>query len=160
VYDAARARVRAVVRGTNVDILFSLCPDDRLSPSPLRSFLRSFPSSLSLLSSSLGRASFGSTLHFGPDARGHNGFLHTHTEKSSVAGEDLSESFHTYGLEWGEEGLYTYLDNISNTVLAVNFSKTETFWQRGQKVSRYSAVIGCGCWWLLLVVGGCWWLFL
>ena len=99
-----------------------------------------------------GRASFGSTLHFGPDARGHNGFLHTHTEKSSVAGEDLSDSFHTYGLVWGPDGLYTYLDNRSNTVLAVNFSKTETFWQRGQKVSRGLSLCSDGGWWLLLVV--------
>eukprot|EP00947_MAST-08B_sp_MAST-8B-sp1_P006234 g6234.t1 len=88
-----------------------------------------------------GRRSFGSTLHFGPGF-GHNAFLHTHTEytlqeqkqqKEQKEQPDLSDDFHTYGLEWGEKGLYTYIDDREKgLVLAVDFTE-ESFWERGQK---------------------------
>lgn len=79
-----------------------------------------------------GRAGFGSTLHFGPDYK-HNAMLHTHTESHLSSGEDLSEDFHTYGLQWGPEGLWTYLDNPNHTVLSVPFPANSSFWQRGSK---------------------------
>lgn len=47
-------------------------------------------------------------------------------------GGPLSDAFHVYGLEWGPEGLYTYIDDRSNIVLAVNFTK-ESFFDRGSK---------------------------
>ena len=75
---------------------------------------------------------FGSTLHFGPDYM-HNGFKHTHTERQTGSGRTYDQDFHIYGLEWGAEGLYTYVDNRSNVVLSVPF--TETFWERGQRWS-------------------------
>ena len=78
-----------------------------------------------------GRGAFGSTLHFGPSPR-HNAFLHAHTEASLAGNQDLSKEFHTYGLEWGPDGLYTYIDNRSATVLAINITG-ESFWSRGQK---------------------------
>eukprot|EP00931_Biecheleriopsis_adriatica_P023890 TRINITY_DN14998_c0_g1_i1.p1 TRINITY_DN14998_c0_g1~~TRINITY_DN14998_c0_g1_i1.p1 ORF type:complete len:461 (+),score=59.41 TRINITY_DN14998_c0_g1_i1:66-1448(+) len=79
-----------------------------------------------------GRAAFGSTLHFGPDYK-HNAMLHTHTESHLASGQDLSDGFHTYGLEWGPEGLWTYLDTPNHTVLAVPFPRDSSLWQRGSK---------------------------
>lgn len=77
-----------------------------------------------------GNAGFGSTLHFGTDSA-HNYFLHTHTESHLQSGESLADSFHVYGLEWGPEGLYTYVDDPENLVLAVEYSN-ESFWRRAQ----------------------------
>jgi len=37
---------------------------------------------------------------------------------------------HTYGLEWTEEGLFTYIDDPGNKVLEVDFTE-ESFWERG-----------------------------
>jgi len=71
---------------------------------------------------------FASTLHWGPDWS-QNKYPMTH--KEYVHGAGLDEEFHTYGLFWNEDGLYTYLDNPSNKVLEVDFS-SESFWQRGQ----------------------------
>jgi len=75
---------------------------------------------------------FGSTLHFGPDST-HNGFKHAHTEMQTGHGKTYDTEFHVYGLEWGPEGLYTYLDDQTNKVLSMPF--TETFWERGQRWS-------------------------
>eukprot|EP00931_Biecheleriopsis_adriatica_P023891 TRINITY_DN14998_c0_g2_i1.p1 TRINITY_DN14998_c0_g2~~TRINITY_DN14998_c0_g2_i1.p1 ORF type:complete len:445 (+),score=46.37 TRINITY_DN14998_c0_g2_i1:49-1383(+) len=79
-----------------------------------------------------GRAAFGSTLHFGPDYV-HNAMLHAHTESHLAAGQDLSDDFHTYGLEWGPEGLWTYLDTPNHTVLAMPFPRNSSLWERGSK---------------------------
>ena len=80
-----------------------------------------------------GRAAFGSTLHWGPDAR-HNGMGRTHTETVLGGGEDFSDGFHVFGLEWGAGGLYTYLDDPDNKVLSVPFDEEEGgSWERGAK---------------------------
>jgi len=43
----------------------------------------------------------------------------------------LDNEFHTYGLFWNEDRLYTYLDTPSNIVLDVDF-KDKSFWKRGE----------------------------
>jgi hypothetical protein len=94
-----------------------------------------------------GSASFGSTLHFGPSID-KNAMLHTHTEASVSSGVSLSDDYHIYGLEWGEEGLYTYVDSPNNTVLLLNFTK-KSFFQRGDSYEMvcYRRVAGkCTFW--------------
>jgi hypothetical protein len=79
-----------------------------------------------------GNDGFGSTLHFGPDSA-HNYFMHTHTEGHVESGESLADDFHVYGLEWGPKGLYTYIDDPADLVLAVEYANAnESFWQRAQ----------------------------
>lgn len=75
-----------------------------------------------------GSDKFGSTLHWGT-AWDQNKFEKTHAEYQFT--KSLGEDFHTYGLYWDENGLYTYIDDNSTKVLQVDFTK-ESFWQRGQ----------------------------
>lgn len=68
-----------------------------------------------------------STLHWGPFFE-LNRYNLTHNELRSTDSESWTDDFHTYGMEWSEEGIRTYVDD--NTVLEVNFDKTA--WERGQ----------------------------
>merc|ERR1711990_672052 len=52
-----------------------------------------------------------------------------HTETHLDTGRDLSDDYHIFGLEWTQDGIRTYLDNRSSTVLSVTFN--ESFFQRG-----------------------------
>ena len=74
-----------------------------------------------------GRNKFGSTLHWGPDWSENRWHM---THGSYTHFEDLSDEFHTYGLMWTDDRLYTYIDNPSNIVMDVNF-RGQSFWQRG-----------------------------
>jgi hypothetical protein len=80
-----------------------------------------------------GHDSFGSTLHWGTNWD-QNKFQLTH--KDYKHSESLGNDFHIYGLYWDENGLYTYLDDPSNKVLDVDFSK-QSFWERGQYPSTF-----------------------
>ena len=80
-----------------------------------------------------GNESFGSTLHWGPDYAGHK-YLDTHNFYSHDT--SLGDDFHTYGLYWDENRIYTYFDDPKNIVLDVDLSK-ETFWERGAFPSKY-----------------------
>jgi hypothetical protein len=42
----------------------------------------------------------------------------------------FNDDFHTFGMVWNEDGLYTYIDNDNNKLLSVDF-RSESFWQRG-----------------------------
>ena len=53
-----------------------------------------------------GVESFGSTLHWGPDYT-QNRYILTHVDYHHSA--KLSDEFHTYGLYWSEDRLYTYV---------------------------------------------------
>ncbi|KAI8093299.1 concanavalin A-like lectin/glucanase domain-containing protein [Halteromyces radiatus] len=67
-----------------------------------------------------------STLHWGPNF---NLNQYNLTQAEVIAEEgSFADDFHTYGLEWNEEGLRTTIDNI--TVLQVDFD--QTFWTRGE----------------------------
>jgi beta-glucanase (GH16 family) len=70
---------------------------------------------------------FGSTLHWGPYFPDDPYQLTTAQYCSSEAG--LDEEFHTYGLVWNEEEMYTYIDSESNKVL--DLSIDQSFFQRG-----------------------------
>ncbi|CDW75132.1 beta--glucan-binding [Stylonychia lemnae] len=80
-----------------------------------------------------GHDTFASTLHWGPNWD-QNRYPLTHKDyKHSTT---LTSDFHTYGLYWDENGLYTYFDDPSHKVLEVDF-KTQSFWQRGTFPSTF-----------------------
>eukprot|EP00298_Acanthocystis_sp_HF-20_P002375 c12795_g1_i1.p1 GENE.c12795_g1_i1~~c12795_g1_i1.p1 ORF type:complete len:422 (+),score=171.09 c12795_g1_i1:28-1293(+) len=74
-----------------------------------------------------GPESFGSTLHFGP-GYGSDAWELAHQVYTLPSG-DFSTDFHTFGLFWNETTLYTYVDNDTNKVLVVDFSK-KSLWQQ------------------------------
>lgn len=74
-----------------------------------------------------GHDTFGSTLHWGPNWD-QNRFSLTHKDYKHTA--SLGDDFHTYGLYWDANGLYTYLDDPNNKVLSVDFTE-KSFWERG-----------------------------
>jgi beta-glucanase (GH16 family) len=73
---------------------------------------------------------YSSTLHWGPTFET-NGFKLTSKTLSLPTGEKFSDKFHTFGLYWDEEQLYTYLDDPKNVVFSIKF--TTSFWDRGRK---------------------------
>ncbi|TNV77979.1 hypothetical protein FGO68_gene3752 [Halteria grandinella] len=76
-----------------------------------------------------GHNAFGSTLHWGP-AWDQNRFPLTHKVWFTPDGSSLGDAFHTYGLYWDQNGLYTYIDDESKKVLQVDF-KEKGFWEKG-----------------------------
>jgi beta-glucanase (GH16 family) len=71
---------------------------------------------------------FSSTLHWGTNWD-QNRYELTHFEHQHS--ESLGAKFHTYGLYWDDKQLYTYLDDPSNKMLQVDFTK-QSFYQRGR----------------------------
>ncbi len=77
-----------------------------------------------------GRDTITSTLHWGLDF-GTDKFLYT-TKSRFLRRTDYSEAFHTYGLEWSENYLYTYVDKRLEQALAVGYGgKGGNMWARG-----------------------------
>lgn len=74
-----------------------------------------------------GNNCFGSTLHFGPFFP-QDPYELTTKQYCTDAGA-LTSAFHTYGLVWSENEMYTYIDNDSNRVLQVPI--TQSFWELG-----------------------------
>jgi len=74
-----------------------------------------------------GNNCFGSTLHFGPFWP-EDPYTLAHGEKCLDAGT-LNDDFHTFGLYWSEDHIYTYLDTDANRVL--DLPVNQSFWQRG-----------------------------
>ena len=68
-----------------------------------------------------------STLHWGPDSD--NDQWWQNNNKQEALHTTYSAAFHTYGLEWNEKYVFTYLDTRLLQVLYTNFQKP--FWQRG-----------------------------
>ena len=60
-----------------------------------------------------------SALHWGPNAQ-NDGYRLTENNKPSLHSQ-LGDGFHTYGLEWSEKYLFTYLDNILHQVMYYKF---------------------------------------
>jgi hypothetical protein len=81
-----------------------------------------------------GCESFGSTLHWGADWT-QNRFQLTHAIYKHPS--KLSDDFHTYGLYWDAERLYTYIDDPDNIVLDVDLANTN-FWEFGKFPSSYN----------------------
>jgi beta-glucanase (GH16 family) len=68
-----------------------------------------------------------SSLHWGPDTPDDSWWRTTGRTKAFHS--TFAQQFHTYGLEWSEKYLYTYLDGRLLQVLYTGF--TTSFWNRG-----------------------------
>lgn len=68
-----------------------------------------------------------STLHWGPDSD--NDGWYQNNEKRKALHTSWSSSFHTYGVEWNEKYIFTYIDTRLLQVMYVGF--TEDFWTKG-----------------------------
>ncbi|KAH0541791.1 hypothetical protein FGG08_003746 [Glutinoglossum americanum] len=68
-----------------------------------------------------------SALHWGPDAA-NDAWWRTNVKRSALH-TTYSKSYHTFGLEWSEKYLFTYVDTRLLQVLYTNFD--EPLWQRG-----------------------------
>lgn len=75
-----------------------------------------------------GRNKVSSSLHWGP-AFGLDSFYKT-TNYQTKQHVDYTETFNTFGLEWTDEYLYTYVNNHLAQVLNVKFNKP--FFRRGK----------------------------
>lgn len=80
-----------------------------------------------------GVESFGSTLHWGVDWT-QNRFELTHAVYQHPS--KLSDDFHTYGLYWSQDRLYTYIDDPDNVVLDIDLA-AERFFDKGKFTSNY-----------------------
>jgi hypothetical protein len=58
------------------------------------------------------------------------------TQKHKIQRTDYSENWHTFGLEWDKDYLYTWVDNRLQQVLYVDFKKQD-LWQRGHFQGEY-----------------------
>jgi beta-glucanase (GH16 family) len=89
-----------------------------------------------------GRDSVGSALHWAPVASA-DAFWRTQG-KHNIRRTDYSETFRTYGLEWSEKYLFTYIDNRLLQVFFINFqTKYDNMWDRGkfgQAIVNHSAL--------------------
>jgi len=86
------------------------------------------------LSAEGGCESFGSTLHWGADWT-KNRFEKTHAIYTHSS--KLSDEFHTYGLYWSADRLYTYFDDPSNVIYEIDLANTN-FWEFGEFPSVYN----------------------
>jgi len=77
----------------------------------------------------LGRDGVTSTLHWGPDSK-LNAYWMTYGTKF-LRRTDFSGGYHTYGLQWSKDYLFTYLDSRLRQVFYMKFGP-ETMWQKGR----------------------------
>lgn len=68
-----------------------------------------------------------STLHWGPDSS--NDGWWRNNDKRKALHTEWSAGFHTYGVEWSEKYIFTYIDTRLLQVMYVNFNKP--FWSKG-----------------------------
>ncbi|KAG9785221.1 putative beta-1,3-glucan-binding protein, partial [Aureobasidium melanogenum] len=68
-----------------------------------------------------------STLHWGPNSA-NDAWWKTNVKRNALH-TTFSKKFHTFGLEWSEKYLFTYIDTRLLQVLYTNFN--EPLWQRG-----------------------------
>jgi beta-glucanase (GH16 family) len=88
-----------------------------------------------------GRDSIISALHWGPVPEV-DGFYKT-SGAHAVRRTDYSEQFHTYGVEWNEHYIFTYIDSRLLQVIFVNFDKKKNMWERGgfgENIVNHSAL--------------------
>jgi len=69
-----------------------------------------------------------STLHWGPDSP-NDAFWRTNV-KHKATKTTFTKSWHTFGIEWSENYIFTYVDSRLQQVLYTNFN--ERLWERGQ----------------------------
>lgn len=68
-----------------------------------------------------------STLHWGPDSE-NDAWWQTLVKREALQ-TTYSAAFHTYGLEWNERYIFSYIDTRLLQVMYTNFNRP--FWQRG-----------------------------
>ncbi|KAK3627245.1 hypothetical protein LTR56_019345 [Elasticomyces elasticus] len=68
-----------------------------------------------------------STLHWGPDTN-NDGWFRNNVKRQALH-TTYAAGFHTYGLEWSEKYIFSYIDTRLLQVMYVNFNKP--FWQKG-----------------------------
>lgn len=73
-------------------------------------------------------------MHWGPST-GLNSYTLTQQKQTLSGGKNFHQDFHTYGLYWDANGLYTYIDDDANKVLQVDFTK-ESFMQRAKNAGK------------------------
>ena len=77
----------------------------------------------------LGRDAISSSLHWGPTTK-LDAYWKSHGMKF-LRRTDFTKEFHTFGLQWSEDYLYTYLDSRLKQVFFMKFDERATMWQRG-----------------------------
>ncbi|KAF3283187.1 hypothetical protein TWF970_001166 [Orbilia oligospora] len=82
-----------------------------------------------------GRDHFGSALHWGPYP-GVDAYWRT-MGQTTLKRSDFSKEFYTFGLEWTEDYIVTYVNNRIHQVMYIPFTKGG-FWQRGEFI-KYNA---------------------
>lgn len=76
-----------------------------------------------------------STLHWGPDSY-NDGYYLTNYKRQALH-TTYGEGFHTFGLEWSEKYLYTFIDS---RLLQIGYTKfSRSFWSRGDFPSANSS---------------------
>ncbi|KAF2795522.1 glycoside hydrolase family 16 protein [Melanomma pulvis-pyrius CBS 109.77] len=76
-----------------------------------------------------GRDSLIGALHWGPVPE-KDAFYKT-SGQHQVRRTDYSQKFHTFGVEWSEDYLFTYIDSRLLQVFFIKFSKYRSMWDRG-----------------------------
>lgn len=78
----------------------------------------------------LGRDAVTSTLHWGPTSK-LDAYWQTYGTKF-LRRTDFSKKYHTYGLQWSKDYLYTYLDSRLKQVFYMKFDDKQTLWEKGR----------------------------
>ena len=81
-----------------------------------------------------GRDVMTSTLHWGPSTDT-DAYWRT-TNGKALRRTDYTAEYHTFGVEWSEEYIYTYLDTRLVQVLFMGFKGSEGLWERGEFASQ------------------------
>lgn len=72
-----------------------------------------------------------STLHWGTDTT--NDAWYKTTMEKILHRDDFGDDFHTYGVEWSEDYIFTWIDDRVTKVLQVDFGKKHgTMYERGK----------------------------
>lgn len=77
----------------------------------------------------LGRDAMTSSIHWGPTPK-LDAYWATYGHKF-LRRTDYSNDFHTFGLQWSEDYLFTYLDNRMKQVFYMKFDDKRTMWEKG-----------------------------
>jgi len=85
-----------------------------------------------------------SSLHWGP-TKDLDAYMRT-TVKHRIPHATYADKFHTFGLEWNEKYLFTYIDTRLRQVLYTPFNEPQ--WQRGQfpQISNEGLEVGSNPW--------------
>ncbi|KAF2730708.1 concanavalin A-like lectin/glucanase [Polyplosphaeria fusca] len=78
----------------------------------------------------LGNDAMSSALHWGPTPK-LDAYWKTYGLKFLRRGADYTKDYHTYGLIWTEDYLFTYLDSTLKQVFYMKFGKAKSMWERG-----------------------------